>query len=242
MTDTTALYWRKLLRVNEEVDPTFLRKFHSPLEFLRPAFYFILKVLLCTFCSIEAHGVENIPKKAPYIIAPNHVSVIDPGVVLTAMGKKRNEMYTLASKHFFDNPFACFFMRIGSNVMRLDREDDFLPALQSAVKVLKLGGSIYIHPEGTRSSTGELLPFKVGVGVLAVESGAPLVPVYIEGTFHIMRKGSLIPKPRKVKVYFGKPILMDEYKKKMDSNMAYDVYKEVTDELYARIKALKESA
>ena len=130
-------------------------------------------------------------------------------------------------------------MRIAANVMRLDREDDFMPAMQAAVKVLKLGKSIYINPEGTRSKTGELLPFKVGVGVLAVETGAPLVPVLIEGTFNVIKPGSIFPRPHKVKVTFGKPIYMDRYAKKKESEMAYDVYKEVTDELYKRVVSLK---
>lgn len=123
--------------------------------------------------------------------------------------------------------------------MRIDSAEDFLPAMRAAIKILKLGKAIYINPEGTRSETGELLPFRAGVGVLAVESGAPIVPVYIGGTFHALPSGSFFPRPARISVSFGKPILMDEFEKKKESEMAYQVYKEVTDQLFERVRSLK---
>jgi 1-acyl-sn-glycerol-3-phosphate acyltransferase len=228
------------MKMDEPVDASFLKNFHSPLEKARPVYFMIIKFLCRLYCRVETKGVENVPQKPPYIIAPNHVSILDHTVVSFAIGReKSDEVYTLASKHFFDNPFARFFMRIAANVMRLDREDDFMPALQAASKVLRLGKSIYINPEGTRSKTGELLPFKVGVGVLAVETGATLVPVYIKGTFKVIRPGSIFPKPHNIKVVFGEPIKMDKYIKMKETMPAYDVYKAVTDELFERVRSLK---
>jgi 1-acyl-sn-glycerol-3-phosphate acyltransferase len=123
--------------------------------------------------------------------------------------------------------------------MRLDREDDYRPALSAAAQVLRLGKAIYINPEGTRSKTGEIQPFKVGVGVLAVETGAPIVPVLIEGTFKVLRQGSIIPRPHDLKVTFGRPISMDEYQKRKGTEMAFNIYKDVTDELFKRVLSLK---
>ncbi len=240
MTEATSDYWRKLLGVDEPVDKSFLNNFHSPIESLRPLFFIIIGLLCKLYCRVTSHGLENLPASPPYIIAPNHVSVLDQTMVSFAIGPKRREdLYTLAAKHFFDNPFTRFFMRVGANVMRLDRDDDFVPALKSASKLLKLGKSVYINPEGTRSKTGELQPFKVGVGVLAVETGAPIVPVYIEGTYKSLKPGTVIPKPHKVNVYFGEPIKMDAYIKRKKNEMAYDVYKAVTDELFERVRLLK---
>jgi 1-acyl-sn-glycerol-3-phosphate acyltransferase len=123
--------------------------------------------------------------------------------------------------------------------MRIDNASDFLPALQAAAKVLKLGGSIYLNPEGTRSVSGELLPFRVGVGVLAVEANVPVVPVYISGTHDAMPPGKFFPKPVRVTVSFGKPVYMDGYVKRKDTEMGYDIYKAVTDELFERVRSLK---
>jgi 1-acyl-sn-glycerol-3-phosphate acyltransferase len=239
LNDATSAYWRKLIRIDEDVPKDFLASCHTPLERLRPIYFSIIKLLCAFFCRVEIYGTENIPKKLPYIVAPNHVSVMDQPVVMLGLGAARNDIYSLASKHFFDNPFTRFFLRVGANVMRIDREEDFIPGLACAAKVLKLGRSVYINPEGTRSKTGELLPFKVGAGVLAVETGAPFVPVYIEGTFKVLRPGSIIPHPHRIRVYFGRPIYMDKYIKMKESGMAYDAYKAATDELYDSVAFLK---
>jgi 1-acyl-sn-glycerol-3-phosphate acyltransferase len=242
LSDATSAYWRKLIRIDEDVPKDFLDTCHSPLQILRPLYFFIIKMLCRFFCRVEIYGKENIPASPPYIIAPNHVSVLDQPVVSLAIGRDRKDLYSLASKHFFDNPLTRFFMRVGANVMRIDREEDFIPGLACAAKVLKLGKAVYINPEGTRSKTGELLPFKVGAGVLAVETGAPFVPVYIEGTFKVLRPGSFLPRPHKIKVYIGEPIRMDKYRKMKESGMAYDAYKAATDELYDRVVELKNKA
>ncbi|MFC1560287.1 lysophospholipid acyltransferase family protein, partial [Candidatus Margulisiibacteriota bacterium] len=190
----------------------------------------------------EVYGIENIPDP-PYIIAPNHCSSMDQTVVSWAIGKKRRkDLYTLATKFFFDNPFARFFMKIDANVVRIDPTEEFMAALQAACKVIKLRKSIYINPEGTRSATGELLPFKPGVGVVAVETGAPIVPVYIDGTFEALPTGSIFPKPHKVRVFFGEPVNVREFVKKQETEKAYDVYRTVTDEVYNRVLALKKKA
>jgi 1-acyl-sn-glycerol-3-phosphate acyltransferase len=185
-------------------------------------------------------GLTNIPKTPPYIIAPNHSSALDQTMVSYTIGKeKREQLYTLTVKHFYDRPVARVFMKIAANVMRIDSEKDFFPALRAAVKVLKLGRSVYINPEGTRSESGKLLPFRVGVGMLAAETGVPIVPAYIEGTFKSMPPGSSFPKPSEVTVTFGKPIYMDGYIKMKQTEKAYDVYKAITDELFKRVSSLK---
>lgn len=236
----TSEYWRKLIRIDEPVPENYLKEFQSPLRIFRPLFYAVINLICRFYLKVKVLGLENIPAKQPYIIAPNHVSALDQTMVSYAIGKKRrNEMYTLAVKHFYDRPSARFFMKIAANVMRIDSEKDFFPALRAAVKVLKLGKIIYINPEGTRSETGELLPFRVGVGMLAVETGVPIVPVHIKGTYESMPPGKVFPKPSNITVAFGEPILMDEYIRRKQDEMAYDVYKAVTDELLKRIVSLK---
>jgi len=240
MSEATSSYWRKILDLDGPTDENLLNSYRSKLEVLRPAYFGLIGFLCRLYCRVEVFGLENIPAEPPYIIAPNHTSVLDQTIVSYAIGsERRDKMYTLASKHFFDNPFFRTFMRIAANVVRLDREEDFFTALRTAAKLIKLGRAVYINPEGTRSKTGDLQPFKVGVGVLAVETGAPIIPVYIEGTFKSLKRGNIIPKPHKVKVFFGEPILMDGYKKRLASEPAYDVYRSVTEELFKRVSSLK---
>jgi len=240
MSQGTSVYWRKLIRIDDPVQENYLKEFKSPLEIFRPFFYFIINLICKFYLNIRVFGLENIPKDLPYIIAPNHVSALDQTMVSYAIGsKRRNQMYTLAVKHFYDRFFPRIFMKIAANVMRIDSEKDFFPAIRAAVKVIKLGKMIYINPEGTRSETGELLPFRAGVGMLAVETGAPIVPVHIHGTYQSMPPGKIFPKPSNVTVSFGEPIYMDGYIKRKQNEMAYDIYKSVTDELLKRILSLK---
>jgi 1-acyl-sn-glycerol-3-phosphate acyltransferase len=84
--------------------------------------------------------------------------------------------------------------------------DQSLPAIERAAAALREGNSFLIFPEGTRSRTGELLPFKKGGFIMALSGQAPIVPVAIKGTRDAMRKGSLIIRPVRITVSFGAPI------------------------------------
>ena len=101
MSEATSAYWRKILKLDEDVDKSFLKGFHSPLEKIRPFFFFLMRFLCGVYCRLEVKGLENIPDKPPYIIAPNHVSVLDQTVVSFAIGKKkRNELVHPCFKTF----------------------------------------------------------------------------------------------------------------------------------------------
>jgi len=175
---STSDYWRKLLGVNSGSEDI-LKKFNYPHRFLRPLFFVLFGIFLRVYCRIKVKGIENLPEDPPYILAPNHSSSLDYPIVAWAVGKKRKDLYVLATKFFYDMPFARFFMKIASNLQRLDIDNDFLSGMKVAAAILKQGKSLYINPEGTRSETGIILPFRPGVGMLACELNVPIVPVYI---------------------------------------------------------------
>ncbi len=81
-----------------------------------------------------------------------------------------------------------------------------LPAIERAAEALREGNSFLIFPEGTRSRTGELLPFKKGGFIMAIKAQAPVVPVAIKGARDAMRKGSLVINPVVIDVIFGEPV------------------------------------
>jgi len=159
--EDTTYYWRRALRLDEEKKENILKKFEYPHRFLRPLFFALSNLLARYYFRIEVRGLENIPEKPPYIIAPNHCSAMDFPTVALAMGKKAHDLYTITTKHFYDNPFTRFFIKIAANSFRIDTEVDFFPAFQAAAELLQRGKAIFIHPEGTRSPNGELMPFKV---------------------------------------------------------------------------------
>jgi 1-acyl-sn-glycerol-3-phosphate acyltransferase len=84
--------------------------------------------------------------------------------------------------------------------------DQSLPAIEQAAEALREGNSFLIFPEGTRSRTGALLPFKKGGFIMALKGQAPVVPVAISGAREAMRKGSFVIRPVRIVIRFGAPI------------------------------------
>lgn len=238
MNEGTSEYWRKLLETDKPVPPNFLGQYQTLHRLLRPLFYRIVSVLLGFYCPEKIYGLENLPARPPYIIAANHGSSLDFVAVAWAIGIRREELYPLTTKLFFDNPWARFWIKVAANAVRIDSVEEFLPGLRVAVKILQSGKAVYLNPEGMRTVDGKLLPFRPGVGVLAVESGVPIVPVYVGNTWKALPTGWLFPRPYPVSVSFGKPITMGPYREKLKTVQAYDVYREVTDELRNRVLAL----
>ncbi len=237
----TSSYWRRLLELDKPLPPQGLKRHQSWHRFLRSLFYAIVSLPLRVYCPEKIFGLKNLPEKPPYIIAANHSSAMDYVCVAWAMGKRKEELYPITTKLFFDNAWTRFWIKIAANAVRMDTEEDFFPALRAAAQILRAGKSVYINPEGSRARDGRLLPFRPGMGVLAVESGVPLIPVYISGTWKALPTGWIFPRPYPVSVAFGKPIEMKAYVEKKKNVQAYDVYKEVTEELRQRIIALSQS-
>ncbi|KPJ69632.1 hypothetical protein AMJ44_03245 [candidate division WOR-1 bacterium DG_54_3] len=237
----TSSYWRKLLKLDRPIPSNVLDKYKPWQRFLRSLFYAAVNAPLHFYCPTKVYGLENLPEKPPYIIAASHGSAMDYVCVAWAMAKRREELYSLTTKLYYDNPWTRFWIKVAANAIRIDTEEDFSPALSAAAQILRAGKAVYINPEGFRTMDGKLLPFRPGVGVLAVETGVPLVPVYISETWKILPMGRIFPRPHPVSVSFGKPVKMEPYIEKKKRVQAYDVYKEVTEELKKRIMALKES-
>jgi 1-acyl-sn-glycerol-3-phosphate acyltransferase len=236
----TSAYWRKRLELDQPLPPDFLEKHKASHRFLRPFFYFCVTQILFRFiCPLKIYHLDRLPKDLPYIIAPNHLSSMDYVMVASAMGKRREELFPIATRLYFDKFWPRFLIGVVADAVRIDTAKDFLPALRAAAQIIKAGEAVYIQPEGYRSTDGNLLPFHLGVGVLAVETGVPLVPVYVSGALDVLPTGAILPRPHPLSVSFGEPILMGPYIEKKKTTQAYDVYKEVTDELRRRIIALQ---
>ena len=158
----------------------------------------------------EVVGREHIPFGRACIFMSNHVSNLDPPIlfplfpVRTAFFLKRSLLKI---------PLLGWGMRLANfiPVVRDGRVESARQSVQFAVRVLASGVSVSTFPEGTRSRTGELLPFKKGPFYLAMESGAPVIPVSIWGTERMMSKGSLRIKPGVAHVTFHEPILPQRF-------------------------------
>jgi 1-acyl-sn-glycerol-3-phosphate acyltransferase len=106
--------------------------------------------------------------------------------------------------------------------------------------VLKKEKSLMIFPEGSRSFDGEIMEFKKGVGILALEFNVPLIPTYIKGSFDVLARGTVRPRFKEVKIIFGKPIYPSDLDfTKKPTGM--DDYQFFVNEVREKVKALKDS-
>ena len=148
-------------------------------------------------------GREQVPATA-VVFCANHESNVDPPVLFEALHNRLHVLYK-AELHKFPIMGTVFDVGGFVPIERNDRESA-MRSIALGAESLKAGNSFLIFPEGTRSRTGHLLPFKKGGLIMAIEAQVPVVPVAISGGRAAMRKGSPIVRPVKVTVRVGKPI------------------------------------
>ncbi len=183
----------------------------------------------------EVNGLENVPAKGPFIIAANHESYMDHLIVAsTLISHLDRKIHFLAKKEHFDNIFKKAWHNY-AGAIPLDRQAGGKEALKWAVQALKKGKIIAIHPEGTRSLTGNLQKGKTGVVRLALAAKVPVLPVGLIGTFEILPKGKYIPKLRRATMNIGKPIYFDKYYNKRTTKK---ILREITTSMMKEIAKL----
>jgi len=158
---------------------------------------------------IEVRGLEHLERGSNYIFMSNHVSNLDPPVLIPVIPGRCS---VLVKKELFRVPVLGTGMRLGELVPvdRSDRESA-ISSIQAATSVLHKGLHMVIYPEGTRSSDGRLLPFKKGPFHLAMDSGVPVVPVTILGSYESWPKGRMALHRGTVVVVFHPPIKPQDY-------------------------------
>jgi 1-acyl-sn-glycerol-3-phosphate acyltransferase len=151
---------------------------------------------------IEFEGIERVPKSGAMIVAPNHVSYFDPLWVSIPINRPLRYM---AWDRMMRLPLIGTLMRAyGSFPVNVDRGDR--AALKASLEQLRADGGLMIFPEGGRTRTGRLEPFKPGVIRLALDTSAPIVPVTIIGGYKAFSPHHFFPRPFKVKVVYHDPI------------------------------------
>ena len=164
-------------------------------------------------------GLENVPAGTPCIFMMNHISNLDPPILLPLIPGRTA---FLVKSALMKIPLLGRGMRMGDfiPVERDRKRESAIASIQKATQVLASGVHITVFPEGTRSRDGKLLPFKKGPFYLAEQTGAPIIPISIYGTEGMMRKGSLRVIPADAHVQFHPPLRASEYETREELMLA----------------------
>ncbi|MGW6723349.1 lysophospholipid acyltransferase family protein [Streptomyces sp. NPDC054995] len=206
-------------------------------------FYYVLKYVvlgpvLRLLFRPRIEGLENIPEDGAAIVAGNHLSFSDH-FLMPAIIKRR--ITFLAKAEYFTGPgikgrlTAAFFRSAGQIPVDRSGKDAGQAAIREGLGVLSKGELLGIYPEGTRSHDGRLYKGKVGVAVMAITAGVPVIPCAMLGTFEIQPPGQKLPKIKQVAIRFGEPLDFSRYAGMEDQKAAI---RAVTDEIMYAILEL----
>jgi len=199
-------------------------------EVLKPIAVVVMRLLF----RVEVRGGDRVPATGPVLIVSNHVSLLDPPFV---GGATRRQLCFMAKAELFDIPLLGWVLR-GVNARPVRRDGTDAKALKAALRVLQEGKALLVFPEGTRGDERTMREGKPGAGMLAVLSGAAVVPAYVSGSGRALPRGRVIPRPVKVRVTFGPPLSF----KAEAPGRSKERYREATEEMMRAIAQLGEQS
>lgn len=237
---STAAGWQEKLR--QEPEAEILKKIRlKPDVFdlllnIFAKFLFFLVFRTCWF--LRAEGKNNLPKKGPYIICPNHASFLDGLFIFTGIPLRiLLNFYFIGYAIFFKYWFSYWLIKPG-RIIPLDLASDIEASLRIAAFLLRRGKSLCIFPEGMRSIDKNLNEFKKGIGILGLEAGVMLVPVYIKGSHYSWPRSKPLPKFAPIKIIIGKPKTPKELLEKGRLKGIEDNYEAVAEALREEVLLL----
>ena len=155
---------------------------------------------------VEVEGLENVPARAPVILMANHQSLVDIAAIIDTLPPSVCWRF-VAKKELVRVPiFGWCLVTTGQIIVDRGNRERAVASLRRAAERIRGGASVIVFPEGTRSPSGSLRPFKSGPFHLALEAQVPIVPVTVSGSQRITPKGSLTVHPGVVKIVYGRPI------------------------------------
>lgn len=193
---------------------------------MKPLAVLVMRLLF----RLEARGTEHVPRDGAMLVVANHSSLLDPAIV---GGMAPRPLSFLAKEELFRLPLFGWFLH-GLNARPLKREGADPRALRTALRLLEEGHALLVFPEGTRGDEGTLRRPKGGAALLAVLSGVPVVPAYVEGSGRVWPRGRTLPRTGKVIVRFGPPLRF-ERRQGADRKEQYEAASRAMMEAIARL-------
>jgi 1-acyl-sn-glycerol-3-phosphate acyltransferase len=171
----------------------------------------VLRGIARSVLRIRFEGDRDLPRSGPLIVAANHASSADPVLIGAFLNAKLGRPVNwLGKRELVEFPLTGWAFRI-AGIHPVDREAADLDAFRTAMRILEAGQVLAVFPEGTRSRDGALQPVREGVGMLALRSGAPVLPVAVVDSDLAWPRGRLLPRfGSRVSVRFGRPFNVDQ--------------------------------
>ena len=226
--------------VLDEDQQRWLRPLNPALSLLRRFVYLLNFLLMRLFFRLRVRGREHLPRDGQYVIAPNHVSFLDPFALAAAIPLSELDKICFAgwTGIAFGNPVFRFGSRL-ARAVPIDDRRAVSSSLAYGAAVLKNGENLIWFPEGGRSPNGRLQELKLGLGLLLKQYPVSVIPVYIDGAHKALPPGRLLPRPAGITLFIGKPFAVrrlagDDEKERVE--------KRIMAELRRRLEALGREA
>jgi long-chain acyl-CoA synthetase len=169
--------------------------------------YYLNRAVMKGIFRLQVRGLDNLPSDGSFVIAPNHVSYLDPPAIAAAIGL--GQLRRIYWAGWVGAAFRNWIMRGISRLAQavpIDPQRAAASSLAFGAAVLQRQRGLVWFPEGGRSRDGQLKEFRPGLGLLLEKYDVPVVPVVIRGAYEAMPVGRAIPRPRRITVVFGKPV------------------------------------
>jgi long-chain acyl-CoA synthetase len=191
-------------------------------------------------------GESNVPQHVNFIVAPNHTSHIDTGLVKKALGKDVAEqtVAVAAADYWFDTKYKRAYMNNFTTLVPIERTGSLRQSLRHVTRILNEGYNALIFPEGGRQESGQIAEFKPIIGYLALNQKIGILPIYIWGTYEAFPKGTIIPKTgslgAKVGAKVGRFLEHEELKKMTEGVPNTEAYRLIAARVQHEIENMRD--
>lgn len=186
-------------------------------------------------------GHTNIPYHTNFIVAANHQSHLDMGLVKMALGDAGEGLVALAAAdYFFDTKYKRAYMENFTNLVPMERSGSLRQSLRHARSFLDRGYNALIFPEGTRSLSGKMADFKPVIGYLALAARVGILPIYLEGTYDAYPKGATLLKSRNVGARVGRLLSIEELEQMTDGLPRAEAYRLISERVRHEVVNLRD--
>ena len=184
-------------------------------------------------------GTSYVPPTGGFIVAANHASHLDMGLVKHALGDQGDLVRAMAARdYFFEDPIRKAYFENFTNLVPMERYGSLRESLRMAAEVIEDGEILLIFPEGTRSTTGLMADFKASLGYLAQTTRCGILPVYLAGTHDALPKGSWVPKHRDIAAHIGPFVGRQQLDELAHGCSRSESYRRIASDMERRVRSL----